>query len=219
MKKLTKIDELTLYQHHYLDPDDECHYFGEYIAKGGYDTEFNQLILNFKIRPSDIARNPRRQYHKNQAISKCAEMFKGAIYDKFPAHFIPMPPSKCEDDPNYDDRTLQLCAQICDGNKNWILTDLLRPKRTIEAFHSISGKRPTPSELADILIVSDARYKLNTDTIFLVDDVLTTGSHYKAAKSILLNRFGHGIDVIGLFIARTIHPSPLDDFEDVSDQF
>jgi predicted amidophosphoribosyltransferase len=42
--------------------------------------------------------------------------------------------------------------------------------------------------------------------LVLFDDVLTTGAHFKAAKQVLMKRFGQ-ISVIGIFIARRCFPT------------
>lgn len=41
--------------------------------------------------------------------------------------------------------------------------------------------------------------------IALVDDVLTTGAHFKAAKGLLTDEFPRAT-VWGIFVARVVHP-------------
>jgi predicted amidophosphoribosyltransferase len=53
-------------------------------------------------------------------------------------------------------------------------------------------------------------------TILVIDDVLTTGCHFKAMKQVLLNRFPNTA-IIGMFIARRVpEADDLDDFFDLS---
>ena len=46
------------------------------------------------------------------------------------------------------------------------------------------------------------------DSIGLFDDVITTGAHFKAAKSLLTERFGD-VAIYGIFVARRV-PRSLD---------
>ena len=50
------------------------------------------------------------------------------------------------------------------------------------------------------------------DTIFIVDDVLTTGCHYKAVKQVLQRRFPDAT-IRGLFVARRVPKSAFDAFD------
>lgn len=215
-----QIDDLTRRDHYYLEVEDTCYYFGEYYPRSGYGVGFNSEIYNFKMAPSVRHNRPDRYIYKERAISKCAGLFRGCINSQLGAHFIPMPPSKVVTDPDYDDRVLRLCHEICQGNPKWIPTDILRQSSSIESFHSTSGKkRMPPDRLANVIQISNPSFQLKTENIILLDDVLTTGSHYKAAKIVLTKHFGNDLNIIGFFIARTARPSAIDDFEDVSDQF
>jgi orotate phosphoribosyltransferase len=44
------------------------------------------------------------------------------------------------------------------------------------------------------------------EKIVVFDDVLTGGSHFKAMKIVLRQRYPE-VDIIGLFLARSIHPA------------
>lgn len=217
--RLLQIDELTRSDHYYLEPSDVCYYLGDYASRQGYNySDTNQLILNFKIRPSEIACSPNRKWHKVNAIKRVADFFqRGLTTNGRKAVFVPMPPSKTQDNVDYDDRVVDLCTQICSKpSEHWRCCELLRMKHSIEAFHEKSNRRMEPSKFEQYLQFVAPDDKLNISTIFLVDDVLTTGSHFKAAQSVLHKHLGDDVKVIGLFIARTIHPV-INDFEDISD--
>ncbi|OOF56071.1 hypothetical protein BKL49_10880 [Rodentibacter myodis] len=87
--------------------------------------------------------------------------------------------------------------------KNIYFDELIIQGKSTEASHTISEKRPTPEDLRK-------RYSLTKEIpdevthIILVDDVLTTGSHFKAIKS-MIKAERPDIKVIGLFIAKTKH--------------
>ena len=76
--RLTWIDDTNRHQHAYLQPGDRCLFFGEYFAGKGYQGGgTNQLILNFKCKPSAAAANPARGNHKERAIASIAAGFAG----------------------------------------------------------------------------------------------------------------------------------------------
>ncbi len=68
---LTKVDELNLPDHFYLDRDDECYFIGEYTAGKGFAfSRTNQLIYNLK---KSVDRRGLADYrHKEEAIATAA---------------------------------------------------------------------------------------------------------------------------------------------------
>jgi hypothetical protein len=73
MYNLVKIDEFLRPDHKYLEPDDECFYFMEYIPiKRLYNAE-NNLMMNFK-KEMDRKGRPEWKY-KGIAIRRVADIF------------------------------------------------------------------------------------------------------------------------------------------------
>ena len=114
---------------------------------------------------------------------------------------MPMPLSKAKDHPLYDDRMTQVLKAIRPAPPLDIRELVVQPASTLAAHES--QYRPGPT---DIL----SRYKLNValaspppEVIFVVDDVLTTGAHFCAAKSLLTGQFP-GTSVVGIFVARRV---------------
>ena len=71
-----------------------------------------------------------------------------------------------------------------------------------------SDVRPGPNELAAVYTLSEEIAEPIPVSLVLVDDMLTTGAHFKAAQRILLRRFPQ-VPVFGLFIARRVpHNKP-----------
>ena len=85
----------------------------------------------------------------------------------------------------------------------------------MEADHRSGATRLQPEERANTYDVHLDRIPPNTTLVYIVDDVLTTGSHFKGAEIVLKNHLPH-IQVNGLFIARTVHENPFEDI-DISD--
>ena len=81
-----------------------------------------------------------------------------------------------------------------------------------ESVHA-NDVRLKPEEIEKLYQVDEALLGSMQELIAIVDDVLTTGAHFRAAKSILSNQFPK-TPVVGLFIARRAHNTS--DIEDIS---
>ncbi len=207
------IDELILSDYHYLDEEDKCFFFHVYLANKGYSfNEYNQLIGNFKKK---LDRKGQFDWkYKQEAIKKVASILRGTLATiQTPVTVIPIPPSLCKTDIMYDDRMLQALQMASIGLKNIIVRDIISIEENREASHS-NGKKPrlSPPQLQQLLKLED-NPPINTKNVILVDDVITTGSQFKACKGLLLHEYDN-IDITGLFIARTQH----DDFSDFDDE-
>lgn len=208
-KRVLKIDALTLPDHYYLDEQDVCYYAGEYTAGEGHAySETNQLILNFK-KTMDKRGTPQWQY-KERAIEQAAALFRAAIKPDARITFVPIPPSKAKGDPMYDDRVLRLLQAMCVG-RHTDIRELVVQQQSLAPAH-LATRRPTPEELAANYNLDERFTEPTPQTLFVVDDVLTTGSHYKAVKRLLEQRFPQ-VPVIGLFIARRAPKSIALDFD------
>lgn len=197
-KRILKIDALTLPDHSYLDAQDTCYYAGEYTAGEGHAySDTNQLIHNFK-KTVDKRGTPQWQY-KERAIQQAANIFRAAIKEEARITFVPVPPSKAKTDPLYDDRMVRTMQVACAGRHSDI-RELVVQQQSAQAAH-LAAQRPTPNELL-------ANYRLDENlaepeplVIFIVDDVLTTGCHFKAVQRLLTQRFPQA-RIAGLFLAR-----------------
>ena len=75
--------------------------------------------------------------------------------------------------------------------------------KTLTADHeNMAEQRPTPDERAEHYTLAPELINPPPKVAVLFDDVITTGSHFKAAKKVLQNHYGLGLRVVGLFIAR-----------------
>jgi hypothetical protein len=208
-KRIVKIDELTLPDHHYLDAQDICYYAGEYTAGEGHAySDTNQLIHNFK-KTVDKRGTPQWQY-KEHAIVQAANIFRAAIKADARVTFVPIPPSKAKSDPLYDDRMMRMLQRVCDGRPADI-RELVVQTRSSDAAH-LSRARPKPDDLLALYELDERLAEPAPSTIFVVDDVLTTGCHFKAVKRMLQRRFPDAV-IVGFFIARRAPRSADVDFE------
>ena len=200
--RFTEIDELTRPDHSWLTYTDRCYSLGEYTARQGYTySTTNDLIHNIKKTP-DRRGKPEWKY-KEQAILRAATAFRDALanVDAQTWVFVPVPPSKSRDDPLYDDRMTKMLRAIWPDQPADV-RELIIQTQSTESAHE-SQERPTPPRL-------QARYRIDETVtmpepaiIAIVDDVLTTGAHFRAASAVLKARFP-AVRLAGLFIARRV---------------
>ena len=214
-QRLTKIDDLMRCDHVYLSEDDECYFIGEYTARIGYAySATNQLVLNFK-KTMDRRGFPEWRY-KGRAIGEAAAALRTAL-EPMGAEalnsltFVPVPPSKAKDDPLYDDRLTRM-LNLIRPDPRLDVREIIAQKYSTDAVHS-SDVRPGPDEVEAMYEIDEGLTQPEPDVIVIVDDVLTTGAHFRAVQTVLSTRFP-AVKIIGLFIARRVpDTSDFDDFE------
>ena len=200
-QKWTKIDDLLRNDHSYLTADDHCFFLGEYTARRGYSySTTNNVILNFK-KSVDRKGRPEWRY-KEAAIRDVAAAFSSALgndIDNFT--YVPTPPSKARDDDLYDDRLVQMLRQMRPGQPVDV-RDMVVQISSGESSH-LSEFRPKPDDIADTYTIDTSLVHSPRKWIAVVDDVLTTGAHFKAMQAILNQHFPD-TTIIGLFVARRV---------------
>ena len=199
--RFTEIDELTRADHYWLTDDDRCYFLGEYTAHQGYTySRTNQLILNFK---KSLDRRGRREWrYKESAIRQAAAAFRHALgEDPLALVFVPVPPSKARGNPLHDDRVTRMLRVIWPGQPADV-RDLIVQSESTDAAHE-SLARPTPEQIQAGYRIDEALAAPEPTTVAIVDDVLTTGAHFRAASSVLSERFP-AVTIVGLFVARRV---------------
>jgi hypothetical protein len=205
-EKLWRIDESTVGQHFLLRATDRCYYVWEYTAGKGYDfSPTNNLISNLKTKPTQIAKTPKRNFWKQQAINHSASALRqllGQAFVEQRATFIPVPGSKAAGDPDYDDRVLEVLRRAFQG---WAadVRPILELTRSTRADHE-SGERLSYDEFLAITRLNDPSGRVPRSVVVIVDDVLTSGKHFKVGQNLISARYS-GVEIRGLFLARCIH--------------
>ena len=196
----TAIDDLLRPLYPHLTAADQCYFLREYTAGRGYaGSETNHLILK---KPPDRRGKPEWRY-KERAIEQVAREFRESVNLSALRRvtLVPMPPSKAKSDPRYDDRMLQV-LQAVDVEGQLDIRELLLCAESMPAAHATAA-RPTIAQLIANFIEDESLTHPEPRSIALVDDVLTTGAHFIAAKAVLAARFT-GVPIRGLFIARRV---------------
>jgi hypothetical protein len=85
--------------------------------------------------------------------------------------------------------------------------ELIVQVRTVAAAHRSGDSRPSVVEILENYEIDESLAVPEPTTVALFDDILTAGSHFKAAKRLLSNRFPE-VRVVGIFVARRIFPQP-----------
>ena len=203
----TAIDDHLRPLHAHLTDRDQCYFLREYTSGRGYaHSETNRLIHNLK-KPPDRCGRPEWRY-KELAIQQIAREFRDNLdlARLQRVTLVPMPPSKARGDPLYDDRMLRvLRAMDVEGQLD--IRELLVCAVSTDAAH-VAAPRPSIDRLVANFIVDEPIAAPTPTTIALVDDVLTTGAHFVAAKTALTRRFP-GVTVRGLFAARRVFSDPI----------
>lgn len=199
-QRFTKVDDLTRADHWYLTQTDACFFIGEYTARMGFSySATNDLVLNFK-KAMDRRALPEWRY-KGRAIGQAAVAFRTALApnEMDALTFVPIPPSKAKDDPLYDDRMVRLLTTIR-RHPPLDVRELIVQTHSTEAVHGMED-RPKPHQIEALYRIDESLAAGLKERVAIVDDVLTTGAHFRAAKAVLSDRFPEQ-EIIGLFLAR-----------------
>lgn len=198
----TEIDDLIRPLYAHLSAADQCYFLRVYTSGRGFaHSETNRLILNLKKTPDRRGR-PEWRY-KQLAVQQVARELRASLDLQALRRvtLVPMPPSKCKNDPLYDDRMLHVLRTM-DEEHTLDIRELLLVSASTAAAHTTTA-RPTIDELIANLDIDDAVARPTPTSIALVDDVITTGAHFVAAKAVLTARFP-GTPIRGLFVARRV---------------
>lgn len=209
-RRLTKVDSLTRPDHSYLSEGDHCYFLGEYTARKGYAySATNNLVQNLK-KTVDRRGKPEWRY-KRRAIQEVAAALRAALGETIAGlTFVPIPPSKAKDDPLYDDRITRMLRAM-GGNPPPDVREIIYQSESLSAFHD-SDNRPSPIDLRRVYRIDDALCTPSPERIAIVDDVLTTGAHFRAVQLTLKEKFP-AVDIVGLFVARRVPNT--EEFEEV----
>ncbi|EDX82493.1 hypothetical protein S7335_1197 [Synechococcus sp. PCC 7335] len=172
------------------------------VGQGYQFSDTNQQISNLKIKPSET----QRLHWKRVAIQKFADELTALLKANIPKDrsiaLIPMPPSKTSSHPDYDDRVLQVAMAVATNLSTVRCWPVLECVVNRESLHSGSAPRTVREVYSSIGINKAIFSSCNEDEIFcLLDDVLTSGATFSAARNKLLEQFP-GKKVSGIFWAK-----------------
>ena len=189
-------------QPYYINVDEDiCYYFLEYTSKVGYNyNDSNNIVFNFK------STHPNSIRYKRNAISYFANLIINDISNLLPKDtiYIAAPTSKTRNSALFDDRLDQVVNIL---NIKGLSTSLkLEALSDITPSHS-SGQNRNITDIKNNIIFygfDPTRFQVNDFIkVAIVDDVITTGAHFKACKERILEKYPKAI-VYGIFLAKTV---------------
>ena len=145
-------------------------------------------------------------------MKKCSVALGEAINHEWlkRATLVPIPPSKGKDHPEYDDRMTVICEDI-PVEFNLDVRELVTQTTSMATAHGAEpGHRPDVDDLLAVYQIDEDLAEPTPEAIAIVDDVLTAGTHYRAMKRILSDRFPN-VPINGVFIARRVFPPDNDE--------
>jgi hypothetical protein len=186
--------------HSHLHSTDDCYYLIEYTSNRSYDySDANQFISNLKKSP--LRRGSTEYWHKEKAIALAAQKLREQLPDEWlqSSTFVPVPPSKASDDPEFDDRLIQVLAQI--GAID--VREIVYQRESMEPTHALGGNRHSVEDLVDNYEIDENKTDPAPSHIVIFDDLLTAGTHFRAMRLVLGHRFP-GVPFSGVFLARRV---------------
>jgi hypothetical protein len=197
------IDETNSGDYYYIQPGDCCSYIWERMSKvrkGEWDQyPANSLIANLQIPMSCKDGNPDRFGYKKPAALYAAKAAGKFLQEYRNSTFVPVPPSKIKGDPDHDPRLEYLLRRV-----QPTLPDV---RELVLQTSSLDSKQKgyTPEERAQYYTIDETTAEPEPTVIVVFDDVLTTGSHFKAMEIVLSKRFPDAL-ILGFFLARAVRP-------------
>ena len=201
--RFRQIDDLTIEYHTLLNSEDNCFFLYERTSGRGYSYSCaNQLVANIKKHP--VNSSPAELIHKRKAIRQCSDALRKVLKPEClkQAVLVPVPPSKKMGDPAYDDRMEKICQGI---GPNTDVRKIVIQGESMVPSHERGGDRISVADLLGAYTIDEKLVSPAKRYIFVVDDVLTVGTHYRAMHTILSERFSDA-EISGIFIARRVFP-------------
>ena len=215
---LREIGDYERGDHTYLSVDDVCVYFGEYTPTGtsgkpAYSlSRANDIVSNLKKSP--LTKGTSQWTHKQRTIKSLGKLIRRNLEgnDLQSLTFIPAPPSKAKNDPEYDPRMLHVAKAI--GNdvdaRPILETALSRTPASLSDNSRFVDSIKANSRIDQ----SQVELRPVSKTIIFIDDMITTGATFVACKSLLEEHF-EDVEIYGLFIVRRVPLDSSDDFDDL----
>ena len=210
MRFWKKIDESHNLLH--IRNDDLCIYAREYHPGQGYNAgETNQLILNFK--KFGTAKGKPEWAYRNRDVKRFALEASQKFTATSSASVTAVPGSKSKSEAEYSNRFEDMLDELKVLRPNIQIEWPIEIQQTVEPSHASGSRVP---------IVLKQNYKWNgfkgnpPEILVVFDDIITTGSHFRAFSDFLRDN-GFTGKIVGIFWARSVYPDPADDFEPVEE--
>lgn len=163
------------------------------------------MIINFK---KSISKKGTYAWgYRNSTIWKFAQKLH-SILESETFTIIPCPTSKHADDPEYNDRMVRLCEELKEFSPNYDIQHCIITTKSHKETHRGGGQR----EPATILEYTEwvEPTKIPNERVILIDDVCTTGAHFRAYYDLATKHLSrYDCKIAGIFLAAATHRDPV----------
>lgn len=198
---ITRYD-YSLHPRIHLTTEDQCLYFMEHTPGGYQQSKSNSLISNFK---KPMSRLPFQDWvYKTTAINQFSKDLIACLNLGNIITIIPAATSKPREHADWDNRLDQVVEKFVTQQTNGAVCEY--------ALDSISPLTPAHAGGSRNIdeIIQNTRWngfiKDPSSTVLIIDDVLTSGAHFKAWKEIILRNDSRVTNVIGIFWSLHVWP-------------
>lgn len=181
-------------RHHLVSGD--IYLYGRWRYKGGFQSSYaNQLIANLKME-NRLRSYPRRWGYKVLAATQFAEELDWVL----PTDSIVLiiPGSKLANHPEYDPRPEMIASCLKSRRPDLQFINPIDRRQSTSSVHSMSDSSERSPVSVEQLLEWNGSLPTEARSIYIVDDVITSGGHFKAYKNLLLKHAPH-LQVIGVF--------------------
>ena len=210
MSKLwKKINILSESYPTFISDSEKCLYTRDYISGGGFEGEANQLILNFK--KSLDKKGTAQWQHRDRAVRLFAQEIASIVPD-VPMHFMAIPGSKPWEHSENNQRFQDLFKELKRIRPKILFHWPINCRKAIKG--SSQGGTRSPKEIMDNYKWAGFSCNINEiSKIIIVDDVITSGAHFRACVDYLKEQGFKG-EITGVFWAKTRQKDPFEEFTD-----
>jgi len=195
----TKIDDLIISSIYNLKVTDVCYYYLE-RRPGGFDkSNANHRINNFQ--KSTSCKGTAEWYYRNQEIKNFTNdltRFLGEQAFITDAALVPIFTSSPRTAGSFNDRLIKLVSMAAEIDPRFVARDLFHVKERIRK--SKDGGPRLPDEIKPFILF-DGFGQIIPRTVFLVDDVIASGSHFRVCHDIIKESHPE-VEIIGVFLSR-----------------
>jgi hypothetical protein len=202
--RLLQVDELTRADHFHLEDSDDCYFLWEWDGALYAESATTDFIGNFQKRP--FFRGQPAWHYKEKAIDHAACAIAGTFPPQWLTRstFVPVPPSKIKGDPDHDLRLMEALTRVYPR-----IADIR--EIVVQLANTQSRQKGIlPADRAKNWKLDAKLFKPNPKHFVVFDDLLTGASHYAAMKIVLSRKFPT-VPVSGIFLARRLRRSVIED--------
>lgn len=193
-----KLDESYLAFHPYIKTDDKCIYAREYKTQEGFKgSQTNNLIFNFKKSPKK--KETPEWHHRTLAVKSFAKELSQLFKASTTASLTAVPSSKPKTHPEYDNRFEDVFKELLKIHPALNIESPIEIKNIMQSSH-LGGSR-NPQDIKKNYVWKGL--KSSCKKIGVLDDVLTTGAHFRTMSDFLKEN-GYEGEIVGIFWSRVV---------------